>query len=99
MRLTKEEVEHIALLARLNLTEEEKERYRAQLSSILGLVSQLQELDTSEVEPMTSVLAKKMVLRKDDPKQGLDLKRVMENAPNVKNEHFRVPLILDGKDE
>ncbi len=99
MILSKEEVEHIAMLARLNLTEEEKERYREQLSSILGHVSQLQELDTSGVKPLSNVLAKKMPLRNDIPEKGLSIEKVMKNAPDVKTAQFRVPPILEGKDE
>ena len=99
MLLSKEEVEHIALLARLSLSEEEKERYREQLSSILGHVAQLQELDTSNIEALTSVLAEKMPLRKDIPKDGFTLNETMKNAPAIKNEHFQVPLILDCQDE
>ena len=87
------------MLARLNLSEEEKERYREQLSSILGHVAQLQDLDTENVEPLTSVLAKEMPLREDTPSSGLSLKEAMENAPGVKAEQFRVPPILDGADE
>jgi aspartyl-tRNA(Asn)/glutamyl-tRNA(Gln) amidotransferase subunit C len=57
MPLTREEVEHIAQLARLELTEDEKARYREQLSAILDYVAKLQELDTSEVPPMSAVFA------------------------------------------
>ena len=99
MLLSKEEVEHIAMLARLNLSEEEKERYREQLSSILGHVAQLQDLNTDDVEPLVSVLAKEMPLREDLPSPGLSLKEATENAPDVKADQFKVPPILDGADE
>ncbi len=99
MLLTKEEVEHIAKLARLNLSDEEKERYREQLSSILEHVTRLQSLDTEDVAPLTSVLAKEMPLREDIPLEGLSLKEVMKNAPDVRANQFKVPPILDGADE
>ena len=96
MSLTLEEVEHIALLARLQLSEEEKKRYQKQLSSILEYVAQLQELDTTDVLPLTSVLTEKMVTRKDEPEESLLPEKLFENAPkNVENQ-FRVPPVLDG---
>jgi len=101
MRLTREEVEHIALLARLKLSEEEKERYREQLSSILDHVAQLQELDTADVHPLSSVLAEAMPLREDLPRDSLTQGELLKNAPDKAQEQFRVPPILDegGEDE
>ena len=63
MSLTREEVEHIAHLARLQLSEEEKERYRLQLSSILEHVAKLQALDTEDIQPMGSLVAERSRLR------------------------------------
>ena len=71
MSLTLKEVEHIALLARLQLSEEEKKRYQKQLSSILEHVAQLQELDTSNVAPLNSVIAEKMTTQEDQVKESL----------------------------
>jgi aspartyl-tRNA(Asn)/glutamyl-tRNA(Gln) amidotransferase subunit C len=101
MRLTREEVEHIALLARLKLSEEEQERYREQLSSILDHVAQLQELDTAEVAPLNSVLAEAMPLREDQPGESLTPNELLKNAPGKTQDQFRVPPILDegGADE
>ncbi|MEK6223075.1 MAG: Asp-tRNA(Asn)/Glu-tRNA(Gln) amidotransferase subunit GatC, partial [Chloroflexota bacterium] len=62
MSLSREEVEHIALLARLQLSDEEKERYRVQLSSILEHVAKLQDLDTKNVLPLSNVIAKQTLL-------------------------------------
>ena len=66
MTLTLKEVEHIALLARLDLTQEEKERYQQQLSAILDHVAQLQELDTSDIKTTSSVLPPRSRLREDE---------------------------------
>lgn len=96
MSLTIEEVEHIALLARLQLSEEEKKRYQQQLSSILEHVAQLQELDTSGVTPLTSVLSEKMVTREDKAEDSLLPEKLFQNAPKDVKNQFRVPPVLDG---
>ncbi len=71
MPLTLEEVQHIAELARLQLSSEELERYRGQLSSILDHVAQLQKLDTTGIAPTSSVLPGRSVLREDVPGESL----------------------------
>ncbi|MCX6780777.1 MAG: Asp-tRNA(Asn)/Glu-tRNA(Gln) amidotransferase subunit GatC [Candidatus Magasanikbacteria bacterium] len=65
MKLSREEVEHIALLARLELTEAEKERYATELSAILGYVERLQEIDTTNVEPTSYITETLDALRPD----------------------------------
>jgi aspartyl-tRNA(Asn)/glutamyl-tRNA(Gln) amidotransferase subunit C len=95
MILTLEEVEHIAELARLRLTEAEKERYREQLSAILDYAARLQDLDTAGIPPTSSVLPARSVLRPDEPRPGLSPEKLLRNAPEAKDNQFRVPLILD----
>ncbi|MHC1782138.1 MAG: Asp-tRNA(Asn)/Glu-tRNA(Gln) amidotransferase subunit GatC [Anaerolineaceae bacterium] len=95
MSLTIKEVEHIALLARLQLSEEEKERYRQQLSAILDYASRLQELDTRHIPPTSSVLPPRSYLRDDDPVKGLERDEILSNAPQVDQDQFRVPPVLD----
>lgn len=95
MTLTLKEVEHIALLARLELTQEEKERYQQQLSAILDHVARLQELDTSQIETTSSVLPPRSRLREDEPLQGLSTDQALQNAPLSEKDQFRVPLVLD----
>lgn len=95
MSLTIQEVEHIALLARLGLTDEEKELYQQQLSDILDHVAQLQKLDTSNISAASSVLPIRTVLREDEPKTGLEIKKVLENSPSVEADQFKVPPILE----
>ena len=74
MTLTLKEVEHIALLARLELSDAEKQRYQQQLSHILEHVAQLQKLDTSHTEPAPGALPKGARLRADEPKPGLTVR-------------------------
>ena len=95
MTLTIEEVEHIAELARLELTEEEKKRYTEQLSNILDYAARLQKVDTSGVPPTSSVLPERSVLRPDEPRPGLTLEALLRNAPNADKGQFRVPPVLD----
>jgi aspartyl-tRNA(Asn)/glutamyl-tRNA(Gln) amidotransferase subunit C len=96
MPLSKEDVEHIALLARLHLSEEEKERYREQLSNILDHVSKLQELDTKDVPAMASIVVEQSRLRADEPEAAMPRTDLLRNAPDVEDEQFRVPPVLDG---
>ncbi len=95
MKLTLEEVEHIAELARLRLTEDEKTRYGEQLSDILDYAARLQAVDTSGISPTSSVLPTHSVLRSDEPRPGLSLQDVLHNAPNTENNQFRVPPVLE----
>jgi aspartyl-tRNA(Asn)/glutamyl-tRNA(Gln) amidotransferase subunit C len=95
MTLTLEEVEHIANLARLRLTEEEKNRFRQQLSAILEYAASLQALDTSSIPPTSSVLPARSRLRPDEPRPGLPREALLSNAPDVENGQFRVPPVLE----
>ncbi len=95
MSLTRDEVEHIAALARLQLTDEELEKYRQQLSAILEYAVRLQEVDTSGISPTSSVLPPRSVLRPDESHPGLSLDEVLQNAPQVESKQFRVPPVLE----
>jgi aspartyl-tRNA(Asn)/glutamyl-tRNA(Gln) amidotransferase subunit C len=95
MSLTISEVEHIAELARLKLTEEEKARYREQLSAILDYAARLQSVDTSEIPPTSSVLPARSGLRDDKSQPGLALEALLSNAPQTKENQFRVPPVLE----
>ena len=94
MTLSLKEVDHIALLARLDLSQEEKERYQQQLSAILDHVAQLQKLDTSHIEPTSSVLPPRSRLREDEPGESLTTQQVLKNAPAAEKDQFRVPPVL-----
>lgn len=95
MSLTQKEVEHIAQLARLELTEDEKARYREQLSDILDYAARLQALDTSAISPTSTILATRAPLRPDEPAASLDVKNVLRNAPQTEDNQFRVPPVLE----
>jgi aspartyl-tRNA(Asn)/glutamyl-tRNA(Gln) amidotransferase subunit C len=95
MPLTLKEVEHIANLARLELTDEEKRRYCQQLSAILDYFAQLRELDTAGIPPTSSVLPPRSALREDEPLPGLSLEELLRNASDTEAGQFRVPPVLE----
>ncbi len=95
MVLTRREVEHIAVLARLELTEEEKQRYAEQLSAILDYAARLQAVDTQEIPPTSSVLPPQTALRQDQARPGLTPEDLFHNAPDIQNAQFKVPPVLD----
>ena len=95
MKITKEQVEHVAKLARLAITEEEKSTFSEQLSAILTYVDQLNELDTSKVEPTSHVISMQNVFREDRVKNCLPREEALTGAPDVTEEFFRVPRIIE----
>jgi aspartyl-tRNA(Asn)/glutamyl-tRNA(Gln) amidotransferase subunit C len=95
MTLNIEEVEHIAELARLQLSPEEKALYREQLSDILEYAARLQNVETAGVQPTASVSLSRGALREDIPKSGLSPKSLLGNAPQTTEGQFRVPPVLE----
>ena len=93
--LTPEEVRHIAMLARLGLTEDEVETMRVQLSGVLGHISMLERLDTSTIPPTAQVLAHLNVTRQDEPRPSLPQDLVLANAPQAEEGFFRVPAVME----
>ncbi|MCS7178197.1 MAG: Asp-tRNA(Asn)/Glu-tRNA(Gln) amidotransferase subunit GatC [Anaerolineae bacterium] len=93
--LTREEVEHIANLARLALTEEEKERFRQQLSAVLEYAARLQELDTEAIPPTATVLPLRNVMRPDEPRAPAAREDILANAPEAEEYCFKVPAIWE----
>ena len=94
-RISIDEVKHVANLARLAITEEEAGMFQKQLDAIITYAEQLNELDTTNVEPTSHVLAMKNVMREDERKQGLPIEEVVKNAPDHKDGYIRVPSILE----
>ena len=94
--LSADDVRAIADLARLELSEEDLAVYQQQLSDILDYFQKLQELDTSHIDPMASVLPLTNVLRADEAGPALPLDEVVANAPDSDGEQFRVRAVLDG---
>jgi aspartyl-tRNA(Asn)/glutamyl-tRNA(Gln) amidotransferase subunit C len=95
MSLSLQEVEHIAKLARLELTDEQKTRYREQLEAILDHVAKLQELDTQDVPPTASVSVGQMPLRVDESRPGLSTQALLENAPQQDDGQFQIPPVFE----
>ena len=95
MTLSIAEVEHIANLARMDLTDDEKARFSQQLSAILDYIAELQALDTRDIPPTSSVLPGRNALRADEPRPGLGLEALLANAPQVEDDQFRVPPVLE----
>ena len=94
MRLSYEEVTHIAELARLKLSEDEKQQFAEQLSEILDYASRLDSLDTDHIPPTASVLETYLRLRKDEVQPGLTRSQVLKNAPATKENQFKVPPVF-----
>jgi aspartyl-tRNA(Asn)/glutamyl-tRNA(Gln) amidotransferase subunit C len=95
MKITKQEVEHVAKLARLELSEQEKEKLTDQLSNILTYVETLNSLDTKGVEPTSHVLDLKNVMRDDVAVPGLTQEQALANAPDKAVGHYKVPKIIE----
>jgi aspartyl-tRNA(Asn)/glutamyl-tRNA(Gln) amidotransferase subunit C len=95
MTLSLEEVEHIAELAKLALTDEEKSRFREQLSSILDYANSLQALNTSDIPPTATVLPLDTVLRPDVPRESLNREELLANTSHKEDSMFCVEAILD----
>jgi len=95
MKISKKEVEHVALLARLKFSEAEKDLFTTQLNSILEYMDKLEELDTSRVEPTFHAVTRKNVFREDQviPSNSQDLS--LSNAPDGDRGFFRVPKIIE----
>ncbi len=98
MALTKKEVEKIAELARLGISEEEKEKFAEDLSSVIGYIQKLSEVNVEKVEPMTGGTNLESVVRKDDDSKDIaDDKMkadILNAAPDKENGYFKVPSIL-----
>ena len=94
-KITAREVLYVAELARLDLPPGEVDRFTTQLNSILEYMDQLNELDTSEVEPTSHVLPLRNVLREDEVGHSLTPEEVLANAPEHDKGHFVVPKIIE----
>lgn len=95
MALTQAEVEHIAELAKLRLTDDEKARFREQLSAILDYAARLNRLDTSAIPPTATILPLRTVLRPDEVTPSLPRDRLLANAPAAEAGMFQVPPVLE----
>ncbi len=94
MKITKEEVEHVAHLARLHLDEKELEQMTAQLDTILSYVEKLQELDTSGVVPTTHAFSISNAFREDSVQPSLTQQEALAEGPKTNQECFIVPRVI-----
>lgn len=95
MPLSKDEVRHVAMLARLGLEPGEEEFYSEQLSGILIHIDRLQQLDTEAIPPTAQVVPVATPLREDEPRPGLSQEEALANAPATVDGRFRVPSIQE----
>ena len=89
--IDRDQVLHVARLARLRLTDEEVERMTGELSSILDHIEKIGELELDDVAPTSHVTDLENVLRADEPRPSLPRERALEEAPDTDGEGFRVP--------
>ena len=95
MPLSKDEVRHVAMLARIGLEPGDEEFYAGQLSGILGHIDRLQQLDTDDIPPTAQVVEIASRLREDEPRPSLTQEEALANAPAAVNGMFRVPSIQE----
>lgn len=95
MTLSKDEVRHVAMLARLGLEAGDEDYYAEQLSGILGHIERLQQLDTENIAPTAQVVEIAARLREDDPRPSLAQAEALANAPATHDGYFRVPSIQE----
>jgi len=94
-KMSKDQVKHVAELARLNVTDDEVAMFEEQLSDIIAYVEKLNEVDTTDVKPTTHVLEMTNVMRKDKTEKGLTQEEALGNAPSKQDGQCKVPSILE----
>jgi len=92
--ITRDEVAHLARLARLKLTDDELDTYAAQLDVIIGAVARVSEVAAEDVPPTSHSVPLTNVFRPDEPRPGLTAEEALSGAPAVEAQRFRVPRIL-----
>lgn len=93
--ISRADVEHVAALARLGLTDDEIDRMQGQLNRILEAIGELQSVDTSAVGPTAQVIALENVMREDATQSPMRRDAALANAPLREGDHLRVPVVLE----
>jgi aspartyl-tRNA(Asn)/glutamyl-tRNA(Gln) amidotransferase subunit C len=93
-KITREEVRHVARLGRLDLDEQEEKHFTEQLNQILSYMEKLNELDTSDIPPMTHAVPLHNVYRPDEVRPSLNRERALDNAPQSDEVNFVVPKVI-----
>lgn len=88
-------VKRVARLARLALSEDEAVLFQSELNAILGFVEQMNEIDVTDIEPLTSVVAQSMKMREDVVADGFYPDRILANAPAADDDFFMVPKVIE----
>ncbi|HHW30422.1 MAG TPA: Asp-tRNA(Asn)/Glu-tRNA(Gln) amidotransferase subunit GatC [Clostridiaceae bacterium] len=95
MKIGRENIEELADLSKLNLTEEEIELMVHDMNNVLLFINKLDELDTSNVEPMDQVVVLKNVFREDEVISTFDRERLLKGAPSIEDGCFKVPRVVE----
>jgi aspartyl-tRNA(Asn)/glutamyl-tRNA(Gln) amidotransferase subunit C len=95
VKITKEEVDYVAHLARLAFNEGEKEKFTSQLNDILMYMEMLNQVDTAGIEPVSHAIARKNAFRKDEIGESLSHEDALANAPDPRGDFFRVPKVIE----
>lgn len=96
MKVTKKDMENVALLSRLAIPAEKEEQYTQQLNAFLEYVDNLSTVQTDDIQPIAHVLPISNVFRADEVKESLDRDMALSNAPLKDDGYFKVPKILEG---
>lgn len=97
MSVTLRDVDHVAKLANLSFSDVEKQALVGELNAILDYMEQLNELDTSNVDPLSHVIELSNVFRADEVKPGLSREEALRNAPQRSDKFFKVPKVLGNR--
>lgn len=95
MEIKREDIEHIAKLSMLNLSDEEITKYTKDMEQIVGFANKINDIDTSEIEESAFALDAKNVFRKDDVRESFDRDLLLSNAPNSNGEAYSLPNVMD----
>ena len=95
MKVTKEDLQNVAVLSRLAIPADQEDKYIDQMDKILTYMDNLSELDTENVKPTTYALPMQNVFRKDEVKASLDREAALVNAPLKEDGYFKVPKVLE----
>ena len=95
MEIKREDIEHIAKLSMLNLSDEEITRYTKDMEQIVGFANKINDIDTSEIEESAFALDAKNVFRKDEIRESFDRDLLLSNAPNSNGEAYSLPNVMD----
>ena len=95
MSISRQDIEKVALLARLQLTDDELSKMTVELAQIVGYVDQLGEVDTDAIEPMAHAIEVANVFRDDQPMPSYGVDEILANAPQRQDDYYAVPAVLD----